>query len=91
MNVVAYLPSDKSVGSVTIPTSAIVWWQDKAWVYRRTNPNTFTRTEIATDLPGPDGSYVVGGIPNDAEIVTRGAQSLLSEEFRAQIQVGEDK
>jgi hypothetical protein len=90
MNVVVYLPSGKSVDGVTIPASAIVWWQDKAWVYHRTDPNTFTRTEIATDLPGPDGSYVVGGIPNDAEIVMEGAQLLLSEEFRAQIQVGEE-
>jgi hypothetical protein len=91
MNVVVYLPSGKSVDGVAIPPSAIVWWQDKAWVYRRTDPNSFTRTEIATDVPRPDGSYVVGGIPNDAEIVTQGAQLLLSEEFRAQIQVGEDK
>jgi hypothetical protein len=30
-------------------------------------------------------------LPGDAEIVTRGAQLLLSEEFRAQIQVGEDR
>jgi hypothetical protein len=34
---------------------------------------------------------MVGGLPSGVEIVTRGAQLLLSEEFRAQIQVGEDK
>jgi len=30
-------------------------------------------------------------VAKDAEIVTRGAQLLLSEEFRAQIQVEEDR
>jgi hypothetical protein len=91
MNVLAFLPSGKSVDGITIPASAIVWWQDKAWVYRRIDPERFARTEIATDLPAPGGSYVVAGLPNGVEIVTRGAQLLLSEEFRAQIQVGEDK
>src|SRR5262249_39411343 len=51
MNVLAFLPSTKSVDGVTIPVSAIVWWQDKAWVYRRIDPERFARTEIATDLP----------------------------------------
>lgn len=91
MNVLAFLPSGKSVDGVTIPASATVWWQDKAWVYRRIEASSFTRVEIATDLPVPGGGYVVGGFSHSIEIVTRGAQLLLSEEFRAQIQVGEDK
>jgi hypothetical protein len=33
---------------------------------------------------------VVAGMPHDIEIVTGGAQLLLSEEFRSQIQVDED-
>jgi hypothetical protein len=91
INVLSFLPSDKPVDGVTIPASAIVWWQDKAWVYRRIDPEKFARIEIATDLPTTGGSYIVAGLPDGAEIVTRGAQLLLSEEFRAQIQVGEDK
>ena len=90
MNVLAFLPSGKRVDGITVPASAIVWWQDKAWAYRRVDPERFTRTDIATDLPVPGGGYVVGGLPGAVEIVTRGAQLLLSEEFRAQIQVGED-
>jgi len=90
MNVLAYLPTGTSVDGVTVPAAAIVWWQDRAWVYRRTAPDTFTRVEIGTDLPSPGGGYIVKGLPQDADIVTRGAQLLLSEEFRAQIQVDED-
>ncbi len=87
MNVLGYLPSGRSIDGVVVPASAIVWWQGRAWVYRRAAPDTFIRTEIATDQPAPDGGYLVKDIPGDAKIVTRGAQLLLSEEFRAQIQV----
>jgi hypothetical protein len=91
MNVLAFLPSGMTVEGVTVPAAAIVWWQDRAWVYRRTGANTFTRAEISTDLPAPGGGYMVKTLPKETQIVTRGAQLLLSEEFRAQIQVGEDK
>jgi hypothetical protein len=90
MNVLAFLPSGKSANGLVVPTSAIVWWQGRAWVYRRTGPDTFARTEIATDVPTAGGGYIVTNLPKGAVIVTRGAQLLLSEEFRAQIQVGED-
>jgi len=91
MNVLAFLPTGKRVDGITVPASAIVWWQDKAWAYRRIDRERFARADIATDLPAPGGGYVVEGLPDAVEIVTRGAQLLLSEEFRAQIQVGEDK
>jgi hypothetical protein len=90
MNVLALLPTGESSDGVSVPASAVVWWQDRAWVYRRAGPDTFTRDEIATDVPAEGGGYIVKNIPPDAQIVTSGAQLLLSEEFRAQIQV-EDK
>jgi hypothetical protein len=90
MNVLAFLPSGRSIEGVAVPASAIVWWQGRAWVYRRAGRDTFTRVAIATDVPTPGGSYLAKDLAKDAEIVTRGAQLLLSEEFRAQIQVEED-
>jgi len=90
MNVLAFLPSGKSIEGVAVPASAVVWWQGRAWVYRRTGRETFARLAIATDLPAPDGGYIANDVAKDAEIVTHGAQLLLSEEFRAQIQVDED-
>ncbi len=89
MSVVVYLPTDKTVEGAQIPGAAVVWWQGRAWVYLRTGPATFTRREIATDIPAANGGFLAKGLPSDVGVVTQGAQMLLSEEFRAQIQVGE--
>jgi hypothetical protein len=72
---------------VVVPESAVVWLQGQAWIYLRTDPDTFVRREIAPDRPGSDGGYIVTGLPLDAEIAVRGAQMLLSEEFRAQVPI----
>ncbi len=90
LNVLAFLPDGTPVAAGMVPQSAVVWVQGKAWVYLRTGPQTFTRREIATDLPTPDGGYVIKGLPSKTQLVTQGAQALLSEEFRAQFQVGQD-
>jgi hypothetical protein len=89
MELLARLPAGKPLPAVRVPAQAVVWWQDRAWIYRRTGPDTFTRVPIATDRPARGGGYLVAGLPEGSEIVTRGAQLLLSEEFRAQIQVGD--
>ena len=94
MNVLAFLPSGASIDGIEIPASAVVWWTGRAWVYLRTGADTFTRHEIPTDVPAPGGGFIVPvtGLPQPIpELVAQGAQMLLSEEFRAQIQVGEDK
>jgi hypothetical protein len=88
MNVVVYLPTGQARSGAVIPREAVVWWQERAWIYRRSGADAFTRVPIATDQPAADG-YVVADVPADSEIVTRGAQLLLSEEFRAQIRVEE--
>jgi hypothetical protein len=90
MNVLAFLSSGGGADGVAIPAEALVWWQDRPWVYHRTGPETFVRTEIATDQPTPGGGYIDRHLGKEAEVVTRGAQLLLSEEFRAQIQAGGD-
>src|SRR5579859_1118565 len=87
MNVLAFLPSGTSVEAAAVPASSVVWLQGRAWVYRRTGQDKFARMEIATDQPARGGGYIVKDMPKDAQVVIRGAQLLLSEEFRAQIQV----
>jgi len=90
MNVLVLLPSGPPSEGLVIPPSAIVWWQDRAWIYRKTAKDLFVRSQVATDLPTPAGGFVVGSLPAGAEIVTHGAQALLSEEFRAQLQIKAD-
>ena len=44
---------------------------------------------IATDIPAQGGWFVAGEFSAREKVVTKGAEQLLSEEFRSQIQVGE--
>ncbi len=87
LNLEVRLLGDAVERGVVVPESAVVWLQGEAWVYHRTDANTFVRLEIEPDRHGPDGGYIVTGLPPDAEIVVRGAQMLLSEEFRAQVPI----
>lgn len=89
MNVIAFVPTGDSVARVRIPASAIVWLQGRAWAYFQTGEKTFARHEIATDSPAPDGGYFIKDIADGTPVVVSGAQMLLSEEFRAQIQTEE--
>jgi hypothetical protein len=90
MNVLAFVPLGSTIDGVVVPGPAIVWWQGRAWVYIRTAPSTFARKAISTDYPLPEGGYLVRTLSSGTEVVVQGAQMLLSEEFRAQIQVGEE-
>jgi hypothetical protein len=94
MNARAFLETGKPVDGYVIAPSAIVWWSGRPWVYARIADDQFTRRQIPTDMPvGREGEFVVPvsalAVPAP-EIVLRGAQMLLSEEFRAQIQVEGD-
>jgi hypothetical protein len=87
MNLDVRLPAAAIEPGAVVPEAAVVWLQGKAWVYLRTDPTTFERRDIAPGHAGPDGGYIVAGLPPEAEIVVRGAQMLLSEEFRAQVPI----
>ncbi len=90
MNVLAFLPLESTVDGVVVPLAAMVWWQGRAWIYVQTGPSTFARRAIATEYPLPEGGYLDRSLTSGTEVVIQGAQMLLSEEFRAQIQVGEE-
>ncbi len=90
MNVNALMPLGPESAGVVVPGTVAVWWQGKAWVYVETRPNEFTRCEIATDFPVEQGWFVTSGLAAGERIVTTGAQLLLSEEFRAQIEAPGD-
>ena len=88
MNVVAWLPSGDSRAGASVPSSAIVWWQGAAWIYQRTTPTQFVRRALSNDALA--GGFAATGLPDGALIVVRGAQVLLSEEFRTQAPAGDE-
>lgn len=91
MNLLAFLPYGEERTAARVPAEALVWWQDRAWIYQRTGPDRFSRVAIQAAAPAPGGGYLVEKPPPGTEIVVRGAQSLFSEEFRAQIRAGEEE
>ncbi|MHB8754931.1 MAG: efflux RND transporter periplasmic adaptor subunit [Candidatus Acidiferrales bacterium] len=86
LNLLAHIPTGRQMRGVMIPESAIVWWQGNAWVYQQTAPGRFARRLVPTNTPLENGIFVSSGFSPGNEIVVRGAQALLSEEFRSQIQ-----
>jgi hypothetical protein len=94
MNARAFLVTGKPVDGYVVPPSAIVWWAGRPWVYVKVGDDEFSRRQIPTDMPvGREGELAVPlstFAEPEPEIVLKGAQMLLSEEFRAQIQVEGD-
>ena len=90
MNTTVYVPSGKTYDGVFVEDTAIVRWQGRSWVYPRVGPEVFKRHPISTDQPVSDDDYVVRDLPAGAEIVTRGAQVLLSEEAKSELRGSAD-
>jgi hypothetical protein len=88
-NVQARLPTGDEMPGVLVPTAAVVWSQGGAWVYVERRPGAFARQPVALDNPVPEGWFVTGGVVAGERVVVVGAQLLLSEEQRSQLQVGE--
>jgi hypothetical protein len=91
MNLTARLPAGAKARGVLVLESAVVWWQGRAWIYQQIGPDQFTRRGIPTDAPLSNGYFVAEGFSPGDQIVIKGADWLLSEEFRYQAQPeGED-
>lgn len=81
----------KSIGNqsgktgVIIPNSAVVWYGGKPWVYRKLGLDKFYRLPINTDIEVENGWFYRGNLKPNDQLVTSGAQLLLSEEFKYQI------
>ncbi len=90
VNVSVFLPSGQEQTGVVVPSSAVVWSQGSAWCYVEPSPGRFERISIQTGRPEAHGWFVTEDILPGARVVTAGAQTLLSEEFRSQIQADQD-
>ncbi len=90
MDIRAYLPVGEALKGFFVPVSAAVMWQGKTWAYVQKNPTHFVRREISTETPVPGGWFVPKGSFGKERIVTQGAELILSEEFRSQIEKEEE-
>ena len=83
------LPDDEANG-VMLPSRAVVRAAGLAWAYVQTGENEFTRREVSISAPMPDGWFVTQNFKPGEQVVMTGAQTLLSEEFKSQISVGDE-
>lgn len=87
--VTAYLatPGEPRTG-VVIPRAALIRAAGKTWAYVKVGEGHFTRIEVAPEHPVAQGWFVTDGFTAGDRIVVEGAQILLSEEMKSQIQMG---
>jgi hypothetical protein len=84
----AYLPTTaKAEQGVMVPRSAVVRYAGKEWVYRALDGNRFVRQEIMPAESTADGYFVTRNLAPGMRVVVTGAQTLLSQELKARIQM----
>lgn len=85
MAVTAWLPEQNDIKTgVMLPKSALLWVMDQAFVYIKTADGQFSRRALSHYQLSKDG-YFTQDVAATEELVTVGAQMLLSEELRGQI------
>jgi hypothetical protein len=82
------LPGE-AVRGVIVPDRALVRAEERAWVYVQTTETGFMRRSINLNHPLADGWFVTTGVSSGERLVVTAAQTLLSEERKAQIKIGD--
>lgn len=85
MRVVAWITEkNQTTYGVMIPKSAVIWLLDQLFVYVKTG-DKFNRRLVSNYTVTPKGYFASTGFEAGEQVVTVGAQMLLSEEQRRQI------
>lgn len=84
----AHLAAGPKQDGAVLPAASLLWWQGKQWAYVEEEPGRFERREAADAWRVEGGWFVPGFEPG--KVASQGAQSLLSQELRATVKVGED-
>jgi len=72
-----------------VPRSAILRYAGSEWVYRELDGGRFVRLEIVPIEITEQGYFVTENLAPGMRIVITGAETLLSEELNAEIQIVE--
>ncbi|MBI3882622.1 MAG: hypothetical protein HY301_21490 [Verrucomicrobia bacterium] len=67
---------------VLVPREAVVRFNGLAWAYVKTGDGTFTRREVESEQLVEGGWFTTHNFKAGDEVVTTGAQQLLSEELK---------
>jgi hypothetical protein len=78
---------EQTLSGFIIPAAALIWHAGVASIYLKTAPEQFKRISLNHYQPIAKGYFVAEALIPNAEIVTTGAQILLSHEFRALIPI----
>jgi hypothetical protein len=90
MRLDAWLPQGlETLNGVFIPDDAMVWNDGQAWAYVKLEDDLYQRRSLLSGLVAAGGVFMTDELSAGDTLVTRGAQMLLSEEFRWQIE-GDD-
>ena len=79
------LPGEPLNGTI-IPASAVIRYGGLTWVFVRIGANEFERRSVELHSRTPDGWFVTQGLAANEVVVATGAQVLLSEQLKAQIE-----
>ncbi len=71
------------------PYDGVVWLEGRAWIYAESETGHFVRREVVPDTSSEYPRYFIKTPVRGLQVVVTGAQLLLSEEFRSQIQLDE--
>lgn len=82
------LPGEPANG-VMVPDAAVVHSDGRAWIYVQTAHAAFTRRELALDHPATGGWFVTNDFAPGNKVVVTAAQTLLSEEHKTEIRMGD--
>lgn len=80
-NIVAYLDGGKKMSGVSVPSSAVVWYNGTPWIFLKTGAESFVRKGISLTIPTAKGWFIDKGVKPGEEVVVNGAQLLLSQEL----------
>ena len=91
-HITAWIREDTTlVNGVNIPKSALIWHLGQAFVFVKSADQQFSMRALANNYtPSLQGYFVMGALQAGEEIVTTGAQTLLSQHLKALIP-SEDK
>ena len=85
-HITAWIPSDgQAVSGVNIPQSAVIWHQGLAFVFIKTAAEQFSRRPLTQYSANAQGYFVAGSFKPGDEVVSSGAQTLLSQQLKALI------